>query len=181
VHIQALEPLFIDHMLDYLEQGHPMERGLRSSFRLALIELVQNFAEHSGSSAGAWVSGQFHPQAKRATICVLDLGKGIPNKLRTVRAYSRRRDATLIELSTREGVTSAPESRGKGLATIREIARVNRGKLTIIAGNARVLFRAHRRGAEKFELDRPFPGSAVFLSLELNSRGLFDLGDRADV
>jgi hypothetical protein len=57
VHIQTLEPLFIDSLLDFMESNMPFGPGLRSSIRMSLIELVQNFAEHSGSQMGAWASG----------------------------------------------------------------------------------------------------------------------------
>ncbi len=179
IHIAQLEPVFIDHLLDFLERLQPFEPGLRQSMRLTLLELVQNFAEHSGSTSGAWVAGQFHPfsketKAPRVTICVLDLGRGIPNQLRTVEKYRRRRDPTLVELATEEGVSSAAASRGKGLSTIRQVARYNGGTMTIVAGAARVRFRPDRR-PERFNLDAPFPGTAVFLSLVPTARGLYVL------
>jgi len=180
VHISALEPQFIDYLLDFLEHLQPFDAGLRPSMRLTLLELVQNFAEHSGSPSGAWVAGQYHPFSKesrspRTNICVLDLGRGIPNALRTVSQLRKLTDPVLVERATREGVSSSPGSRGRGLSTIREVARVNGGTMTIVAGNARVRFRSDRR-PERFELDEPFPGSAVFLSLVPTARGLYVMG-----
>src|SRR5208337_2799758 len=132
-HIQALEPLFIDSLLDFMERNMPFAPGLRSSIRMSLIELVQNFADHSGSQIGAWATGQEYQN--RITLCVLDLGKGIPNTLRTLAKYRRHKDPHLIELATEEGVSSVPGFRGRGLTVIRRFVRSNGGAMTIISGN----------------------------------------------
>jgi hypothetical protein len=181
VHIKELEPGFIDRLLDFLEVIQPFKPGLRSSMRLALIELVQNFAEHSGSLAGAWASGQFHPYSKetkapRVTLCVLDLGRGIPATLRTVKEHRRCMDKTLVERATIEGVSSAGPSRGWGLSTIRKFVKSNGGTMTIVSGAGRVRFKSDRR-AEPSTLAAPFPGTAVFLSLVPTARGLYVLSE----
>jgi anti-sigma regulatory factor (Ser/Thr protein kinase) len=175
VHITAVQPEFIDHLLDFLENMQPFEEGLKPSMRMALLELVQNFAEHSGSEPGAWISGQFHPRSNRITLCVLDLGRGIPNALRTLRKYRRSRDPRLVELATVEGVSSVPgERRGLGLNTIRRFVRTNRGTLTIMSGRAYVKFPPDRRPMVK-HVDLSFPGTVVFMSLVPTQRGLFVL------
>lgn len=177
-HITALAPGFIDYLLDFLEQYQMLAEGLRPSIRLALMELVQNFAEHSGSESGAWVCGQFHPYSKetkspRVTLCILDLGRGIATALRGVQKFSRKTDSELVELSTLEGVSSVAKNRGRGLSTIRQIARANGGTMTIVSGEARVRFRPDRQAEQLRCLDHSFPGSAVYLSLVPTQRGLF--------
>lgn len=175
IHITELEPLFIDHLLDFLERRQPFDQGLRGSMRMALLELIQNFAEHSGSTAGAWVSGQFHPKSNRITLCVLDLGRGIPEALRTLPKYRRFRDVRLVELATEEGVSSVPHaSRGLGLSTIRRFVRSNGGSLKLLAGKALVSFPPDRRPSGK-ALDTRFPGTVAFISLVPTERGLFIL------
>jgi hypothetical protein len=170
-----VQPEFIDHLLNFLENMQPFQEGLRPSMRVALLELIQNFAEHSGSEPGAWVSGQLHPRSNRITLCVLDLGRGIPDALRTVKRYRRFRDPRLVELATLEGITSVPgESRGLGLNTIRRFVKTNGGALTIMSGNAYVKFPSDRKPSPK-HLDLPFPGTVVFLSLVPTQRGLFAL------
>ncbi|MGH7933941.1 MAG: ATP-binding protein, partial [Candidatus Binataceae bacterium] len=175
IHVTELEPLFIDQLLDFLEHMQPFEEGLRPSMRMALLELIQNFAEHSGSKAGAWVSGQFHPQRNRITLCVLDLGRGIPSALRGLPKYRRLGDARLVELASEEGISSVPHaSRGLGLNTIRRFVRSNGGLLKLVAGEGQVTFRPDRRPESK-KLDLPFPGTIAFLSLVPTKRGLFAL------
>ncbi len=175
VHIRALEPLFIDRLLDFLGRMQPFSPGLRLSIRMSLIELVQNFAEHSGSPMGAWASGQKYRD--RITLCVLDLGKGIPGTLGTLPRYRRFRDPHLIELATEEGVSSIPSgNRGRGLTVIRRFVRSNGGTLTIISGNGRVRFRPDRRPMRD-QIDGAFPGTAAFLSLLPTQGGLYVLED----
>jgi hypothetical protein len=175
VHIRELEPLFIDGLLNFLESLQPFAPGLKPSMRMALLELVQNFAEHSGSVTGAWVSG--HKYRNRITLCLLDLGKGIPASLRGVDRYRRMRsDPHLIELATEAGVSAVATNRGRGLDVIRRFVRVNGGTMTIISGKGRVRFRPDRR-AKRDKIDGVFPGTAVFLSLVPTQRGLYVLGD----
>lgn len=181
VHISALDPGFVDHLLDFLEHMQPFAEGLRPSMRLALIELIQNFAEHSQSREGAWICGQIHPRTKatrapRVTLCVCDLGIGIPESLR--RANSKRfghwRDESLLVASTRGGISAEGPKRGMGLNTIRRFVRRNGGDLTMIAGNGRVKFRPGRPPTI-YRMDAVFPGSAIFLSLVPTNRGLYIL------
>jgi hypothetical protein len=73
-HITAFQPGFIDHLLDFLEHMQPFEEGLRLSIRMALLELVQNFSEHSRSDIGAWVAGQLDPRDNRVNLCIMDFG-----------------------------------------------------------------------------------------------------------
>ncbi len=173
VHIRQLEPLFIDSLLDFLESVQPFAPGLKPSMRMSLLELVQNFAEHSGSATGAWAAGQKYQN--RITLCVLDLGRGIPNSLRGLAQYRRVGDPHLIELATEEGVSSIPTgNRGRGLNVIRRFVKSNGGTLAIISGNGRVRFRPDRRPMRD-QIDGVFPGTAVFLSLIPTERGLYVL------
>jgi hypothetical protein len=174
VHIRELEPLFIDGLLNFLESLQPFAPGLKPSMRMSLLELVQNFAEHSGSATGAWASG--HKYRNRITLCLLDLGKGIPASLRSVEQYHRMGDPHLIELATEAGVSGVAANRGRGLDVIRRFVRINGGTMTIISGKGRVRFRPDRR-AKRDKIDGVFPGTAVFLSLVPTQRGLYVLGD----
>lgn len=180
VHITALQPGFVDPLLDFMENAQPFAPGLRPSIRTALFELVQNFAEHSKSVDGAWISGQVHRRSKatkqpRLTLCVLDLGVGIPTALRTVPEYRWNSDTELIELSTELGVSSVAASRGLGLNTIRRFTRSNGGELTIVANRGRVRFSGRRHDHQ--QLACVFPGTAAFLSLVPTSRGMYILTD----
>jgi anti-anti-sigma regulatory factor len=122
VHINSLQPGFIDDLLNFLERMQPFEEGLRPSIRMSLLELIQNFYEHSGAHLGAWVAGQFAPDIKRITLSVLDSGIGIPESLRALPRYRNYGDERLIEVATREGVTSVPKSsRGLGLSNYKAL------------------------------------------------------------
>ncbi len=176
VHIEALEPLFVDGLLDFLEGVQPFVSGLKESMRMSFYELMLNFAEHSGSQFGAWASGQRY--ADRVTLCLLDLGRGIPDSLRTIKKFAPRSDPDLIELSTAEGISAAAgtNQRGLGLTVIRRFVRANRGTMTIISGTGRVRFRPDRKPIRD-KIHGNFPGTAVFLSLVPTERGLYVFGD----
>ena len=48
IHIVSVQPLFIDYLLDFLENMQPFEEGLRPSIRMALLELIQNLPSIRG-------------------------------------------------------------------------------------------------------------------------------------
>jgi hypothetical protein len=177
VHINEMEPLFVDSLLDFLQTLQPFAPGLKPSMRMSLLELVQNFAEHSDSKSGAWAAG--YRYRNRITLCVLDLGKGIPQSLRSVKKYRRYGDPHLIELATEEGVSSEATNRGHGLNVIRRFVRANGGTMTIISGGGRVRFRPDRRPMRD-RIAGKFPGTAVFLSLVPNQRGLYVLEESSN-
>jgi K+-sensing histidine kinase KdpD len=141
---------------------------------MALLELIQNFSEHSGSAHGAWIVGQFDSHEKRIGVCVMDLGIGIPGSLRILTKYRSYGDERLIEDATRLGISSTGGSRGLGLNTIRRFVAANEGVLTVLAGTGLVRFEAER-APKRRKLRVPFPGTAVFMSLLPTKRGLFAL------
>ncbi|MGO9060018.1 MAG: ATP-binding protein [Candidatus Binataceae bacterium] len=170
----AFEPLFIDHLLDFLERLQPFEEGLRPSIRMALLELIQNFSEHSKSEIGAWIAGQFDPAQKRINLCVMDFGVGIPESLRRMPKFYRYGDERLIELATEEGISSViNSSRGLGLTAIRRFVSANRGALTILSGTGQVTFSSSNASPVRKKLRIPFLGTAAFLSLVPTQQGLF--------
>jgi hypothetical protein len=121
------------------------------------------------------VTGQFSPLSKRITLSVLDSGVGIPESLRSVPKYRNYGDERLIELATLQGVTSvAKSSRGLGLSTIRRFVLANKGTLTILAGNGRIIFNPDGE-VERKKMPEAFQGTAVFLSLLPTERGLYEL------
>jgi hypothetical protein len=174
VHITTLQPGFIDHLLNFLESVQPFEEGLKDSMRMALLELIQNFSEHSGSTHGAWIVGQFDSREKRIGLCVLDLGIGIPRSLRVLTKYKSYGDERLIESATRLGISSTRGSRGLGLNTIRRFVAANEGILTLLAATGLVKFEPQKPPQHR-KLRPPFPGTAVFMSLIPTKRGLFAL------
>lgn len=142
--------------------------------RMALLELVQNFSEHSGSAFGAWIVGQFDLREKRIGLCVMDLGIGIPRSLRVLTKYRSYGDESLIESATRLGISSTEGSRGLGLNTIRRFVAANEGVLTVLAATGMVKFDAQKAPKHR-KLRVPFPGTAVCMSLLPTKRGLFAL------
>lgn len=179
VHVRALEPGFIDNLLDFLERLQPFGEGVRPSIRMTLIELLQNSVEHSKSERGVWICGQFHPRPlsgklPRITLCVLDLGVGIPNSLRSLPQYRDRRDEPLIEISVDDGVSAQGSGRGRGLTMIHRFIKANGGSMTIVSCAGKARFPPDRRPIPE-KLEANFPGSAVFLSLSPTAKGLYQL------
>jgi anti-anti-sigma regulatory factor/anti-sigma regulatory factor (Ser/Thr protein kinase) len=179
IHVRELEPGFIDSLLEFLAALQPFGDGVRASIRMTLIELLQNFVEHSHSEGGAWICGQLHPRPKgstvpRITLCFLDLGIGIPGSLKTVPKYSKLQDEPLIELSVEDGVSAREGARGRGLTMIHRFVKINGGSMAIVSNRGRAKFPADRRPIPE-KLDTEFPGAAVFLSLKPTAKGLYEV------
>lgn len=117
--------------------------GVRPRLADSLDEVILNAVQHSQSAIGCIVAGQAFPRTKRVEACVLDTGIGIPEHLARagIRAAS---DAEYIVLATEEGVTgtSGTLNSGVGLYELRSFVEAGGGVMTILSGQAYVVFRA---------------------------------------
>src|SRR5205814_8696270 len=97
-------------------------------------------------------------------ISFVDVGRGIPDLIRTLKKYqSVRDDAALIEAATEEGVTTRKDRPGgMGLTFIRQYLRGSEGTLSILSEHGKVSFQPKKivRRSKKAG-EQPFPGTAI--------------------
>lgn len=130
-------------------------------------ELVNNAAEHSESSIGAYSLIQFSASGleRRFQLCVADGGIGIAKSLeRNPKLRHAGQEWTAIELAVKELVSSTTSAtRGIGLFSVFEESHVPGRELTIHTGNA--ILTVNRRCEVRMTRANLFPGTLVYLSL----------------
>ena len=130
-------------------------------------ELVNNAAEHSESSIGAYSLIKFSTsgQERRFELCVADGGIGIAKSLeRNPNLRHAGHEWTALELAVKEMVSGTSSStRGIGLFSIFEESHVPGRELTIHSGNA--ILTTNRRCEIRITRANLFPGTLVYLSI----------------
>lgn len=131
-----------------------------------LWEIFANAFEHSKSLVGVFSCGQQYPVKKQLVLSVVDIGVGIPNKVRNFLDESPRtnelRDHVCLQWAFRSGNSTAATvrvKRGLGLDLLREFVAINNGSLEIYSGKARAV--ADRNGLAFEETRTFFPGTVV--------------------
>jgi hypothetical protein len=128
----------------------------------------ENVLDHAKSPIGALVAAQRYERTG-LEVAIVDLGVGIPNRLRENPEFDRLADIDAVEHALRDGVTSTgEEGRGAGLAELISAAkRVGRSTLVIQSGQAHFTVSCRDGGNE---IHRTMPGSPVpgtWISLRL--------------
>ncbi len=149
----------------------------------AVSEIARNAEEHSRSEQPASFSAGWFRNQRRVSFGVADTGVGI---LRCLRAKGVATldddDKSAIEKAIQPHVTGAgapnvphaPDNHGIGLHTTRLFARDSGGELVIISG-AGALIERHPHELRLVDVNRPWPGTIVGVTIKPHQVGAFAL------
>jgi hypothetical protein len=129
----------------------------------------ENVLDHATSPIGALVAAQRYERTG-LEVAIVDLGVGIPNRLREKPEFDHLTDIDAVENALRDGVTSTGEvGRGAGLAELIAAAeRAGRSTLVIQSGQAHFTVSC-REGANDIYRTRPeIPVPGTWISLRLH-------------
>lgn len=157
---QTLIP-WIGDMLD-------VEYRALGTVRMCFEEIFNNISDHSTVDVGCSCA-HFDKVTKKLSICVSDIGVGIPAKVRS--RINIGSDSAAIAMACQEGFTtqSSPRNMGAGLYhLIKNVVRRNRGTVTISSGSG-IYFckfegdavRGRVRTAKAF-----YPGTIIYITLD---------------
>jgi hypothetical protein len=129
----------------------------------------ENVLDHARSPIGALVAAQGYERTG-LEVAIVDLGVGIPNRLRGNSQFGHLTDIEAVEHALRDGVTSTGEvGRGAGLAELIAAAeQVGRSTLVIQSGQAHFTV-SSRDGTNHIYRTRPesaVPGTWISLRLQ---------------
>ncbi|GAC1407795.1 MAG: ATP-binding protein [Chloroflexota bacterium] len=123
-------------------------------------EIYTNAFEHSGSTVGIISCGQHFPRNKELKLTAVDMGVGIPEKVRAFLTDDLGA-ADALAWAFRPGSTTNPGGigRGMGLDLLADFVTVNSGRLEVYSldGYARI----DDRGAYYADTTTRFPGTLV--------------------
>jgi hypothetical protein len=138
-------------ILDYLTQNWigkgwvKVSEELRDAIAGKVWEIYANSFEHSNSLIGVYSCGQHFYGRNELVLSVVDFGVGIPHNVREYLSSDSRAASLTAESCLRwacvSGNTTATAKgipRGLGLHLLKELVRVNNGKLELYSHNAYV-------------------------------------------
>lgn len=136
-----------------------------------IIELFDNAREHSKSTQGIYIAGQFFPQKHKFDFTIVDMGIGI------VQNVNRFLDKKLSpgeainwaiqkQNSTREG-----EPGGLGLALLKELILKSNGRLEVISNNGYYFIENQKESYKT--LDVEFEGTLINIEFNINDKKYF--------
>ena len=147
-----------------------MSDRLRGQILGTVWETYANAFEHANSAIGVVAAGSFHRNRvnPRLTLSVLDLGEGIPTKVR--RHFNNRPLAAsrALQWAFEEGTTTGSGPRGLGLSILKDFLKVNNGMLRVLSNDGYVIF---KDGKESFRtLTWNFPGTLINIVIEADGQ-----------
>ena len=163
-------------ILDYLTQNWigkgwvKVSDKLRDAIAGKVWEVYANSFEHADSVVGVYSCGQHFYKRNELKLSVVDFGVGIPNKVRQYLSSDERAGALTAESCLRwacvSGNTTATANgvpRGLGLHLLKELVKVNNGKLELYSHNAYV--RIDANGEQYKTLPFSFKGTILNITL----------------
>lgn len=176
------ESLDMNGIMDYLTLNWIGKGWVQISHRLrdaiagTIWEIYSNAFEHSGSPIGVFSCGQHFWKRNELILSVVDLGQGIPAKVRTFlqqhageKLVSRLTGASCLKWAFQPGnTTKVGEVGGSGLDLLKEFIRVNQGTLEVYSNESYVII--DKDGERYQNRDISCEGTTVHISLRCDER-----------
>ncbi len=169
------------HFSDLLRDGLLKSRGLVNLSDKVLkevsrnvIELFSNSVSHSQSACGMFCAGQLFPNLHKLDVTIVDMGVGIHHNV--VSYLGREMDADEAIRWAMERLNSTRgDIGGLGLALLKELITLTRGKLEIVSNNGYYFIKNGKEGSEL--LNFIFPGTAVNIEFKIDDKYYFLKGE----
>ena len=87
-HLNAVDPLYTDTIIQVLQNQLTLSLGVRQSLHLSLNELMTNAFDHSQTQMGCFVCAQAYKERGNVNICLTDFGRGILKSLSSSQKYN---------------------------------------------------------------------------------------------
>ncbi len=173
--LMAMEPLYIQQIIDVFARDLNLSSGVKDSLKLSLNETITNVFDHSESASGCFVCAQSYGGAKNIKLCITDFGKGILASLKTNSQYRHIKDNyEAIRFAVKEGVTSRPDRLGGfGLWHILRFLKVNGGDIYIMSGNGKVRWDFKERKIHNQNMPYHFQGTIIDMKINYDKESLY--------
>lgn len=139
--------------------------------RLCVNELTQNIEDHAQSAIGGVCCARYFTGKPEVRVAIVDRGVGIATTLR--RRYPEIKDSqTALRNVVAGGYSthSRPNNAGLGLSQLWNSVRHLGGEVLLLSEGAFAEHRANSPQDRIESLDPPFPGTAVFFTLPVDTR-----------
>ncbi len=161
----------VDQIMRVFTYHLNLSTGVRGALRLSMIETMTNAADHSGKEEYYLCSWPYRRQIR---LCILDLGMGILDSLKSNPEYQYLSDDhEAIVHATQEGVSCRTGRAGLGLHHLKQLVSVNKGKMCIISGKGKVFWKGNAPRPLKQNMAVPFKGTIVKLVINIDRKAFY--------
>ena len=119
-----------------------------------IIELFDNAREHSKSSAGIYIAGQFFPQKHKFDFTIVDMGVGIVENVNLFLGKKLESGEAIFWAMQKQNSTRVGEPGGLGLALLKELILKSNGKIEIISNDGYYFIKDQKESYENLEISK---------------------------
>lgn len=152
---------------DSIRECDNLGKGVLCCIEWILNEIMDNVLQHSESGYG-YVMAQMHRQNKHLSFCVVDLGIGIYESLKSIDNAPQDAKQALGK-AVQENVTRDKSvGQGNGLWGLKNVVELNGGTLRIISNNAEYIFHDDIKISDKFIFDIGQFNNMTIIDVQIN-------------
>lgn len=141
-----------------------------------IIELFDNTREHSKSTQGIYIAGQFFKEKQKFDFTIVDMGVGIVQNVNLFLNKKLKSGEAIHWAMQKQNSTRVGEPGGLGLALLKELIMKSNGKIEIISNDGYYYIKDQKEGFEN--LDIKFQGTIINIEFNIDGK-IYSLKDEA--
>ena len=136
-----------------------------------IIELFDNAREHSKSTKGIYIAGQFFPKKHKFDFTIVDTGVGIVKNVNLFLDEKLKSGEAIFWAIQKQHSTRVGEPGGLGLALLKELIMKSNGKIEIISSDGYYFIKNQKESYEN--LDMSFEGTLINIEFNIDGKTYF--------
>lgn len=177
-HLAEFEKYLLLNVFTHANNPHFPSMSSNCQDRIAdnFLEIFNNVIDHANSN-NIYVCGQLFPKKARLCFTIVDIGNTIHDNVSTYLSENNLPipQNTLEWAIQRGNSTKKNVPGGLGFSLLIDFLEANSGGFTIISGNE--IYELNNRKKRFNNIDVPFPGTIVTITINLNDEQLYCLDD----
>lgn len=139
-----------------------------------IIELFDNTREHSKSTQGIYIAGQFFKEKQKFDFTIVDMGVGIVKNVNSFLTEKLKSGEAIHWAMQKQHSTRIGEPGGLGLALLKELIMKSNGKIEVISNDGYYFIKNQEEGFE--DLDIAFQGTIINIEFNIDGQ-IYSLKD----
>ena len=136
-----------------------------------IIELFDNAREHSKSTQGIYIAGQFFPQKHKFDFTIVDMGVGIAKNVNSFLGVKLEAGEAINWAMTKQNSTRVGEPGGLGLALLKELIMKSNGKLEVVSNDGYYFIKNQKEAYETLGVE--FEGTIINIEFNIDGKKYF--------
>ena len=136
-----------------------------------IIELFDNAREHSKSTEGIYIAGQFFPQKHKFDFTIVDMGVGIVENVNLFLDKKLESGEAIFWAMQKQNSTRVGEPGGLGLALLKELILKSNGKIEVISNDGYYYIKDQKEAYDNLETS--FEGTIINIEFNIDGKTYF--------